>query len=146
MKLKFFLAVALLAAGAGAVTAANEPQVVRQQSMKAIGGAMGAMGAIAKGEKPYDAATVQAALTTISKNAKDFPSHFPAGSETGFETAASPKIWQNMADFKAESNKLAQVADAQLASMPADQAGVGATLKAVGGVCGECHQNYRLKR
>lgn len=147
MMLKRLMAAAVLAAfAAGVAVAADEPQVLRQQMMKKIGGSMGAMGAIAKGEKPFDADVVKAALTTIEENAKAFPDQFPAGTETGFETEASPKIWENMDDFKAEAAKLAEVAEAQLASMPADQAGVGATLKAVGAVCGECHQSYRMKK
>jgi cytochrome c556 len=31
-----------------------------------------------------------------------------------------------------------------LAQLPADQAGVGATLKTLGGDCGACHQAYRI--
>lgn len=71
---------------AGAVSAAGEVEK-REGLMKGIGGAMGALGAIAKGEKPYDAAAVKTAVTTISTNAKAFPDQFPAGSEGG---AASP--------------------------------------------------------
>ena len=129
-----------------AVSAQEEPQVVRQNQMKAIGQSMGALGAIAKGEKPYDAAVVQTALETISTNARAFPNQFPAGSESGSETEAAPAIWQNMADFTAKSEKLAAEADRLLASVPADRAGVGAAMKALGATCGDCHETYRLKR
>ena len=67
--------------GAAAAIAADEPQAVRQAQMKQIGASVGALGAIAKGEKPYDADTVKKALSTIAADAKDFPNHFPAGSE-----------------------------------------------------------------
>ena len=53
---------------------------------------------------------------------------------------------KSMDDFKAKSAKLASVAEAQLAAMPADQAGVGAAMQAIGGTCGDCHQTYRLKK
>ncbi len=65
--------------------------------MKKIGGSLGALSAIAKGTKPYDAATVKTSLSAISESAKAFPDQFPAGSETGFETSAAPAIcrtWQ----------------------------------------------------
>ena len=101
---------------------------------------------IAKGEKPYDAAAVTAALTTLAEVSKTFPDHFPAGSETGMDSEAAPAIWQNMDDFKAKSAKLTAAAEAQLASMPADQAGVGAAMQAVGATGGDCHQTYRLKK
>ncbi|KQR32449.1 cytochrome C556 [Rhizobium sp. Leaf155] len=127
---------------AGAVSAAGEVEK-REGLMKQIGGAMGALGAIAKGEKPYDAEAVKTAVTTISTNAKAFPDQFPAGSEGG---AASPAIWQNFADFKAKSEKLGADADAVLAQLPTDQASTGAALKTLGADCSSCHQAYRLKK
>lgn len=146
MKLKLLVAAATVAVfGVGAAIAAGEPQAVRKDMMKQTGGAMGALSAIAKGEKPFDAAVVQASLTKLSEIGKAFPDQFPAGSETGMDTKASPKIWEDMDGFKAESAKLAAAADAQLASMPTDQAGVGAALKSISGTCGECHQTYRLR-
>ncbi|HEX5933834.1 MAG TPA: cytochrome c [Pseudorhizobium sp.] len=129
-----------------AAFAQEEPQAARQNLMKGIGQSMGALGGIAKGEKPYDAAVVQTALETISANMKAFPDQFPTGSETGMESEAAPAIWENMDDFRAKSQELASEADTLLASVPADQAGVGAAMKALGATCGDCHQTYRLKR
>lgn len=140
------LAAALAGLGITAVTAADEPQAVRQQLMKKVGQAAGALSGIAKGEKPYDAEIVKASLTTISETVKVFPSHFPAGSETGAETEASPKIWQNMDDFKAKAAKLGGDAEKILAELPADQAGVGAALGVLGKDCASCHESYRLKK
>ena len=146
MKIRaLMLAAALAGLGVTAVTAADEPQAVRQALMKKVGQAAGALGGIAKGEKPYDAEIVKASLTTISETVKVFPDHFPAGSETGLETEASPKIWENMDDFKAKAAKLGADVDATLAQIPADQAGVGAALGAIGKNCGGCHETYRLK-
>lgn len=141
-----FLAIALAGLVAGAVTAADEPQAVRQELMKKIGASTGALAAIAKGEKPYDAAVVTASLQTISENSKAFPDQFPAGSETGLETEASPKIWENMDDFRAKSVKLGTDVDAVLAQLPADQAAVGAALGVIGKDCASCHENYRIKK
>lgn len=147
MKLKLFLAAALVTGlGLTAATAAEEPQVVRQEMMKKVGGAMGAIGAIVKGEKPFDAEVVKASLTTMAEVSKDFPNHFPAGSETGFETEATAKIWENPDDFKAKSAELSKVAEAQLAAMPTDQASTGAVMKAVGATCSSCHETYRVKK
>lgn len=126
--------------------AQEEPQALRQTQMKSVGQSMGALGAIAKGEKPYDAAAVQSALETISTSMKAFPDQFPAGTETGMESEAAPAIWENADDFRAKSDKLAAEADTLLASVPADQAGVGAAMKTLGATCGDCHQTYRLKR
>lgn len=147
MKLRtVFVALAMAGCGMTAVMAAGEPQEVRQGLMKGVGQSMGALVAIAKGEKPYDDAVVTASLETISKNVKAFADQFPAGSETGMESEASPKIWENMADFKAKAAKLGTDVDATLAQLPADQAAVGAALGTIGKNCGDCHQTYRLKK
>ncbi|AJY47402.1 c-type cytochrome [Martelella endophytica] len=146
MKNRYLIAgVVALCLGAGAVVAEDAPQILRQDDMKGIGRAMGQLGAIAKGENAYDPVVVEGALSTISANAKDFPTHFPPGSETGLDTEASPKIWENMDDFTAHSEKLASAADALLADLPADQAAVGAAVKSLGSNCGTCHQLYRVK-
>ena len=139
-------AAALAALGAGAVVAADEPQVVRPEMMKKVGGAMGALAGIAKGEKPYEAEIVKASLTTMSEVAKAFPDQFPAGSETGHETEAKAEIWEKMDDFKAKAAKLGTDAETVLASMPADQAAVGEALKTIGSNCGGCHEVYRVKK
>lgn len=145
MKFKMIAAAAAaLCLGFTAVTAQETPVAKREQMMKQIGGALGGLSAIAKGEKPYDAAVVQASLTTISTNMKAFPDQFPAGSEAN--SAAAPAIWENNADFRAKSQKLAGDADTLLASMPADQAGVGKAMQTLGQSCGACHQTYRLKK
>jgi cytochrome c556 len=140
------IAAALLIAGMGvtSVLAADGTHDARGALMKKIGGSVGAMTAIAKGEKPYDADSVKAALTTISETAKVFPDQFKPGTETG-DKVASPKIWENLADFKSRADKLSSDAETLLAQLPADAAGVGGALKTLGGNCGGCHQNYRLK-
>ncbi|WP_332305872.1 c-type cytochrome [Rhizobium sp. GR12] len=144
MKLKTIAAAMLFGClCAGAVYAAGEVEK-REGMMKQIGGSMGALAAISKGEKPYDADVVKAAVTTISTNAKAFPDQFPPGSETG--SAAAPAIWENFEDFKAKAAKLGTDADTVLAGLPADQAGVATAMKALGADCGACHQTYRLKK
>ncbi len=127
-----------------AVVAAENMHDSRKAAMKKIGGATGDLVAIAKGQKPYDAATVKASLTTISETIKVFPQYFPKGSEND-DKVASPKIWENMDDFKAHAAKLGSDAEALLAKMPADQTAVGAALNTLGGDCGACHKDYRLK-
>ncbi|MCL6706401.1 cytochrome c [Pseudomonas sp. R2.Fl] len=147
MKLKLvFAAATALCLGIGAAIAADEPQVVRQEMMKRVGGAMGAIGAIAKGEKPFDAEVIRASLETMAEVGKTFPDQFPAGSEVGMDSEAAPAIWERPDEFKAKAAALVTAAEGQLAQLPADQAGVGAVMKAVGGTCGACHETFRLKK
>lgn len=143
---KRLLAVSILCLfGATAVVSAENMHDNRVAEMKKIGGAMGAIAGIAKGEKPYDAAIVKESLATISASIKVFPSYFPAGSEKDDETA-NPAIWANMEDFKAHAAKLGSDADALLAQLPADQAAVGAAMGTLGGDCAGCHKLYRLAK
>lgn len=144
--IKRILAVTLLCLfGATAVVSAENMKDSREGAMKKIGGAMGAIVGMAKGEKPYDAEIVKASLATITETVKVFPTYFPPGSEMDSE-GASPKIWVNMDDFKAHAAKLGSDADMLLAQLPADQAALGAAMGTLGKDCGACHELYRLKK
>lgn len=143
--IKRVLAAAVLClVGATAVVSAENQHENREAAMKKIGGAMGGLAAIAKGEKDYDAEVVKTSLTTIKETITVFPTYFPPGSEND-DKAASPKIWENKADFEARAAKLASDADALLAQLPADKAAVGAAMGTLGKNCADCHQSYRLK-
>jgi cytochrome c556 len=149
MRLKA-IAAAVLVAGMGVTSVLAEGEGThdtRVASMKKVGGAAGVLAAIAKGDKPYDADATKAALTTISETAKVFPDQFQAGTDTNAkDSEASPKIWENMDDFKSRAAKLGTDADTLLAQLPADADGVGAGLKVLGASCGGCHQIYRIKK
>lgn len=137
-------AMMMLCLGAGMTLAQDAPQILRQDDMKLIGRSMGQLGAIAKGQQDYDPVVVEGALSSIASAARDFPGHFPDGSQTGNATEASPAIWQNMADFTALSDKLASQADALLADLPEDQTAVGQAMQTLGANCGACHRLYRV--
>jgi cytochrome c556 len=125
---------------------AVEPQEARQADMKKVGGAIGLLSTMAKGEAPFDAAAAQAAFATMNTVAKEFVSLFPVGSETGFETEASPDIWANMDDFKAKVAKFEADTGAASAMTFADAAAVGAAIGTVAENCGACHKLYRVKK
>ncbi len=146
MKNSYLIAGALaLCLAAGSVLAQDAPQMLRQDDMKAIGQAMGQLGAIAKGQKDYDPVVVEGALSSIADHARDFPTHFPPDSKSGNGTEASPAIWENMDDFTGRADKLAADATALLADLPADQAAVGKAMQTLGANCGACHEIYRVK-
>lgn len=146
MKLKPAFAALLVAGLCSAAAQAAEPQEVRQQLMKETGAAFGELNAIAKGQKPFDETVVKTSLDKLATVGNELPDLFPKGSETGFETEASIKIWQDPAGFKAASDKLEADVQTVLAKLPGDQAGVGAAVGAIGANCGACHQTYRVKR
>lgn len=146
MKLKSVFAAVMAAALCSAAAFAAEPQEVRKLLMKENGAAIGALSAIAKGQKPYDAAVVKSSLDKLEAVGKDFHNHFPKGSETGFESEASIKVWEDSAGFKAANDKFAADVASVAAKPPTDQASVGAALGVLGANCASCHQAFRVKR
>lgn len=147
MKFRTMFAAAVIGAASFApAIAADEPQVVRQEMMKKVGGATGAMAKMVKGEVDFDAAAALAALTTMSEVAGSFAEYFPEGSETGFETEAAPAIWSDMDGFKATLAAFKADADAGVAAAPADLDGLKAVFGPLTKNCGTCHETYRLKK
>lgn len=147
MKFRTLFAAALIgAAGFAPAIAADEPQVVRQEMMKKVGGATGAMAKMVKGESEFDAAATLAALTTISEVAATFGDYFPEGSETGMETEAAAAIWSDRAGFDAAVAKFKADADAGVAAAPADLDGLKAAFGPLTKNCGTCHETYRQKK
>ena len=142
---RVLVATAICLMGATAVISAENQHENREATMKKIGGAMGALAGIAKGQAAYDAEVVKTALTTMKESITVFPTYFPAGSEKD-DDESSPKIWENKADFEAKAAKLAADADMLLAQLPADQAAVGAAMGTLGADCGACHELYRVKK
>jgi cytochrome c556 len=145
MKSVYAIAVALVAFGATAVVAQQDPIAARKALMKANGQGAGALAKMVKGEAPFDAATAQKSFATFQDAAAKMPDLFPDNSKTGGETAAAPKIWEDMADFKARFAKLGQDAKAASASVK-DVDTLKAAFPVVGKNCNDCHELYRIKK
>jgi cytochrome c556 len=143
---KLLLALAALSLVSGAAFA--DPIGDRQALMKERGKIAGGFAKIAKGEEPFDAATVLASLKTLQDNAArfDVDALFPAGSETGGDTTASPKIWEDMAGFKAAADKFKADVDAAVAAPPADLDAFKASFGQIASNCGICHKAYRISK
>jgi cytochrome c556 len=146
MKRIALIALSSFMIAASSFSNAAEPQELRQAAMKKVGGAIGLLSTMAKGEAPFDAAAAQAAFATMNAVSKEYVSLFPVGSETGFETEASPDIWANMDDFKAKVAKFDADTAAAAGMTFADAAGVGAAIGSVAENCGACHKLYRVKK
>lgn len=144
---KLLLAISVLALAGTAASA--DPIADRKALMKANGKAAGQLAAIVKGEQPFDAAAVLAALTTLKEDADKLDAQaaalFPAGSDKG-DTTASPKIWQDWAGFEAKIDGFKTDADAAVAAPPADADGVKVALGKIGQNCQSCHETFRIKK
>jgi cytochrome c556 len=103
-----------------------------------------------KGEAPFDLDKVQKIFATLEDTAAKAPALFPANSideaTADDPFSASPKIWDDMADFKARLAKLGTDAKEAAASVK----DLDSFKEAFGNIgkndCGGCHEKYRLKK
>lgn len=144
---KLVIAISMLALAGSAAFA--DPILDRQALMKERGKIVGGLSKVAKGEEPFDAAAVLTQLQALQANAEKFHTGvetlFPAGSDTG-DTTAAPKIWEDMAGFKAAEQKYLADVKAAAAAAPADVDALKAQFNTIGDDCGTCHQSYRIKK
>lgn len=143
---KLVLAISVLAFAASAASA--DPIADRQAFMKERGKIVGTLSKMVKGEQDFDAALVLSSLQVLQENAEKFDAEalFPAGTETGGDTTAAPKIWEDMAGFKAAEDKYLADVKAANAAAPADLEALKVQLGAVGKNCASCHQTFRIKK
>lgn len=142
---KLIVAISISAFAVSAAFA--DPILDRQQLMKERGKLVGELSRVIKGEQAFDAAQVDTALKALQVNAEKFDvdALFPAGSTEG-DTTASPKIWEDMAGFKAAEDKFLDDTKAAVAAAPADVDALKAQFGPIGGNCSSCHQSYRIKK
>ena len=102
--------------------------------------------AMVKGEAPFDLDKARTMFAAFAEAAAKEPSLFPDNSKTSGDTAADPKIWENMDDFKARFAKLgtdAKDAIGKVTDLDSFKAAFGSIGK---NDCGGCHEKYRIKK
>lgn len=137
---KTLIAGLIVTAGAATAQQASNPVVAERIAvMQTIRANTGALGDMASGKKPFDAAAATAAKTALAAAAAEMVVKFQAP-ETDPVSKASPRIWSDYAGFTAQAESLLTAAEAMdVASLDGLKAGMGA----VGGTCRVCHQAYR---
>ncbi len=106
---------------------------------------MGRVGAVVKGERPYDKASLEADVAIIETMAKQPWIAFPAGSDITGSTA-HPAIWNEPEKYKAAADKMqAEVAKLSAAARTGDLAAVRSAFGSTGQSCKACHDNFRRK-
>jgi cytochrome c556 len=132
--------------GVGAVMAQDAVKDA-QAVMKANGKNAGALGAMVKGEKPYDQAAVDAAFAQFTETAKKLPTLFPVsmkGMKLEGDYDASPKVWDDKAGFDEHVASFAKTVDEAKGKVK-DLETLKANFSLVGKQCGGCHETYRVK-
>ncbi len=149
--IRFVCAIFTIVLGLGVAMAQEDPIKARKALMKDNGDQAKIASDMAKGDKPFDLAAAQKVFATFEDAAAKMPNLYPdstkseAGSPAADDFSPSPKVWENMADFKARFAKFGDDAKAAAASVK----DVDTLKAAVGNIgkndCGGCHQTYRLK-
>ena len=108
--------------------------------------------AMVKGDKPFDLAAVLKIFATFEDAAAKMPALFPdsskseANSPEADDFSPTPKVWEDMADFKARFVKFGEDAKAAAASVK-DLDSFKAAFGNIGkNDCGACHEQYRAKK
>ena len=141
----------LIGAFAGADGHISDKQIegaikARQAHMQLYSFHLGTLGAMAKEELPYDAATASAAadslvaLTQISQAGYWLPG---SDSDSVEDTRALPAIWEAGSDAGQKGADLAAAALEMQVAAATDLDALKASMGTLGGTCGGCHKPYR---
>lgn len=139
------MAISLVLLLVGTVSAVAGPIEDRKALMKQNADAAKIGVGMAKGELPYDEQMAEDVLKVHAMVATRLPTLFPEDSKTGGKTSAAPKIWEDMAGFKAAAAKFAQDANSAM-TQTKDQTSFAKAYMVVLSNCGVCHQTYRIKQ
>ena len=136
------VAVASVGASTAAFGLMDDPITTRKQLMQSNGASMGTAQAMLKGEIPFDARIAMAALQNFEAVGYSFGDYFPPGSDQG-DTRASPKIWEEMAEFQQYLADFREKAAAGVAAKPATLEDFQTALGPIGQNCQTCHEEFR---
>ena len=151
MKKKMVMVAVAAAVGLGAsfhaAAQAKPEQLVkqRQSGMALIGWYFGPIGAMMRGDRPYDAAVVMRNADYLEVLSK-MPQEGFQPSTKDEKTKAKPEVWTDKAKFdKAMENMQAEMAKFKQVAHGADQGAIKAQFGAVGKACAACHDDFRMK-
>lgn len=141
---------AVAALGLAAVAEAQQNRAAqqikyRQAVYTVLGTQFGIMGAMARGNTPWDAKAFSTAADRAAFISTVAPDTFPAGSDAGAPTKAKPEIWQNADEFGRLMRDLQEKTRAlSAAAKGGDQGAAKAALAAAGQTCKACHDKYKI--
>lgn len=115
----------------------------RQSALTVMSTHFGRVGAVVKGERPFDAAAVQADVAIVAAMSKLPWAAFGPGTQGG---KARPEVWSDNAKFVQASQRLeGDVVKLQAAAQSGDLAQVRTAFGAVGASCKNCHDSFRAR-
>jgi cytochrome c556 len=143
------LALALVAGSAIAATPVENAINARKALMQLQSFNLAPLGAMAKGEMPYDAARAKAAAANLLALASiDQTGLWIEGSDTSAaqDTRLLPAVNGNLADLEAKHQALVTAAAAMADAAGKDLDALKAAMGGIGAACGGCHKSYRQEQ
>ena len=134
----------LVSAGAHAQFSKVDDAVeYRQAALQLMSAHFGRVGAVVKGEKPYDKAAVEADVAIIEMMSKlPWPAFMPGSA--GGHSKAKAEIWGQQEKFKTAIEKMqGEVDKLSAAAKGGDLATIKTAFGATGQSCKACHDNFR---
>ena len=118
----------------------------RQGVMTAINWHFGILGAMAKGDRPYDKDVALRSATFVDELVQMPWDGFGPGTDKGAPTKAKPEIWKEPAKFKEHQEALlAQAPKLVAAARTGELAELKTAVSAAGKACSGCHDDFREK-
>ncbi|BAQ16830.1 c-type cytochrome [Methyloceanibacter caenitepidi] len=117
----------------------------RMDLMETQKDAMKVLGAMAKGQTPFDAAKATAAAKEIEDTSARIQGLFPEGSG-GHPSEAKPEVWTQWAEFTTDIENLASAAAALEESVSSESPEWKAKFKDVIDACKTCHKTFRAEK
>ncbi len=143
---KLAIAVGALAVATVAIAQPKPEQFVkqRQSALALIGWYFGPMGAVAKGEAPFNKDDAVRRTTNLVALSKMPWEGFVAGTDAVGNTKAKPEIWTQAAKFKEAGDKMqAEMVKLAAAASAGNEAEFKKQFGVVGGTCKGCHDDFR---
>ena len=146
MILRTMLAIGTIALGIGAAQA-QEAVKARKDVMGAIAKPYyGVLARMNRGQAPFDQAAATAALGLIAAESQKVAAAFAPNVQPDKKSDydASPKIWQNKADFDAKLAAFVKAAEDNKAGAK-DLDSMKVAFQNVSKTCDACHESFRVK-
>lgn len=143
---KVAMAVGAIAIATTALAQPRPEQFVkqRQSALALVGWYFGPMGAVAKGEAPFNKDDAVRRTTYLVQLSKMPWEGFVAGTENVGNTKAKPEIWSQAAKFKEAATKMeTEMVKLAAAASAGNEAEFKKQFGVVGGTCKGCHDDFR---
>jgi cytochrome c556 len=121
----------------------NDAVKYRQAAFQVMSTHVQRIGAMAKGDAPFDKPAAEAQAAIIELLSRQLSSAFPPGSDMA-PSKAKPEVWQDAAQFKTHGDQL-QSASSKLsgAARSGDLIALKAAFNTLSQTCKACHDGYR---